>query len=63
MLRAAFLKAELDFLESNFRFMDALPQVETPAQFERLCDLGEEVLGQHRRLNPSAKQFSSKLQT
>jgi hypothetical protein len=57
MLRAAFLKAELEFLNSDPQFRDAIPSVKTPNQFGQLCDLAEELLGTHQRANPSARQF------
>ena len=57
MLRSSFLVAELKFLKDSPRFADALPLVSNSAQFERLCELGEELLGAYNRANPAAKQF------
>ena len=57
MLRAAFLKAELEFLKASPRFAAALPLVKSPVQFQRLCNLGEELLGEYSRAHPSAKQL------
>ena len=57
MLHAAFLKAELDFLETEPLFSDAAKNVKTLADFEHLCDVAEEVLKASCRANPSAHQF------
>jgi hypothetical protein len=57
MLRAAFLKAELDFLQSTPQFRDAIRGVKTPDQFEQLCELAEDILGAYRCAHPSAQQF------
>ena len=57
MLSAAFLKAELEFLHGQASFQEALKRVNTAADFERLCVLGEELLGSHGRTNKSAQQF------
>lgn len=57
MLRAAFLKAELEFLKSEENFANAAQEVETLADFERLTDLAEQLLGARGRVNQSAHQF------
>jgi hypothetical protein len=57
MLRASFLKSELEFLNSSPRFSDAVPLVTNAFQFQRLCELAEELLGAHERANPAAQQY------
>jgi len=57
LLRSAFLKTELAFLNGHVRFLDACDQVETMEDLQRLCVLAEKLLGEHERANPSAKQF------
>jgi hypothetical protein len=57
MLRTAFLKAELEFLRMQPRFIDAVATVKTSADFTRLCDLATELLKAGHRTHPSAKQL------
>ena len=56
-LRASFVQSELEFLKSTPRFMDALPLVTNAEQYQRLCDLGAELLGTHKKANKAAQQF------
>jgi hypothetical protein len=57
MLRRAFLKSELEFLNTQKRFTTALALAKTSADFSRICALGEDLLKEHHRANPSAQQF------
>jgi len=57
MLGVAFMKAELEFLQSESRFLDARVVVKTSSDFARLCELSETILTEHCRANPAAKQF------
>jgi hypothetical protein len=57
MLSAAFLKAELEFLYEEPRFQKALKTVTTTADFARLCELSEDLIGEYGRANKSAQQF------
>ena len=57
MLHAAFLKAELDFLETEPMFSDAAKSVQSLADFEHLCHVAEDLLKACSRANPSAHQF------
>ncbi|MBC8096332.1 MAG: hypothetical protein H7Y43_11010 [Akkermansiaceae bacterium] len=57
MLHASFLQTELEFLKSTPRFQDALPLVTNAEQYQRLCELGEGLLGAHERAHASARQF------
>ena len=57
MLRAAFLKAELEFLKSDTSFVRAMEGVKTLADFERLADLAEHLLGAKGRASQAAQQF------
>ena len=57
ILHAAFLKAEMDFLETEPMFCDAAKSVKTLADFEHLCDVAEEMLKASSRANPVANQF------
>jgi len=60
MLRAAFVKAELEFLRASPSFSDALdtlPFLKTTDHFERLCYLGEELLAAHYRSHPAESQL------
>jgi hypothetical protein len=59
MLRSAFLMEELEFLKTRPRFAESSALVKTPEQFERLCNLGEELLAAYHRSNSSAQQFRS----
>ena len=57
MLRAAFLNAELEFLKSDENFASAMREVRTLADFERLADLAEQLLGANGQGNQAAQQF------
>lgn len=57
LLRAAFLKSELEFLKSQRRFLKALAAAKKSSDFERLCALSEKLLEEHRQANPSARRL------
>ena len=57
LLRTAFLKAELAFLEGDPLFADAVASAKTADDFEALCDLGEKLLKSQLKTNPSAHQL------
>jgi hypothetical protein len=57
MLRVAFLKAELEFLKTERRFINALEVVKTSTDFARLCELAETLLKESKRVNQSAKRL------
>jgi hypothetical protein len=57
MLRTAFLKAELTFLQEQPAFAQALEKVKTHDDFIKLGELGEQILSVHRRANPAARDF------
>jgi hypothetical protein len=57
VLRAAFLKSELEFLQEQPSFSTALVEVKTHDDFEKLCALGEQILATHQRAHPAAREF------
>ena len=57
MLRAAFLRAELEFLKTDTSFVRAMEEVKTVADFERLADLAEQLLAAKGRAIQAAQQF------
>ncbi len=57
MLRANFLKRELELLQASPPFMDALPLVKDGDQYKQLCEFSEELLGTHEHAHRSAQQF------
>ena len=57
MLRTAFLKAELGFLETEQSFADAVAAAKTADDFEGLCELGEKLLKSESKTNRSAHQL------
>lgn len=57
MLRAAFLKAELDFLKADPAFAEKLESVKTADDFDGLCALAEKILKSHAKANPSGRQL------
>ena len=56
-LRARFVQSELQFLRSMPRFQDAQRSVTNADQYQLLCNLGEELLGAHKKANKAAQQF------
>jgi hypothetical protein len=57
MLRAAFLKTEIAFLQRQPAFVEALAKVKKSGDFEGLCQLAEELLGSHSRTDPVVQQL------
>jgi hypothetical protein len=57
MLCAAFLKAELEFLKSDPKFVSAMQSVKTLTDFEHLSELAEQLLGAKGHTNLAAQQF------
>ena len=51
LLDAAFLKSELEFLRAQPEFTDALKTTKTADDFERLCELAEQLLKSADRAN------------
>jgi len=57
LLRASFLKAELECLHASPQFTVEWPTVVTAEQFQRLCELGEQLLAESDEANPAARQL------
>jgi hypothetical protein len=57
MLKASFTKAEREFLNSHPTFASQLERAKTADDYEKLCELSEELLKSERRSNPAAQQF------
>lgn len=57
MLRAAFLKTELEFLEAQPRFVSAVSAIKTAADFTRVCEVAEELLKEHSRATAAGRQL------
>lgn len=55
LLRHAFTKTELEFLLQNDEFTQRRDQVQTMAEFERLCVLGFELLEKRKKLRIASR--------
>lgn len=57
VLASLFARSELACLLKTPRFCEALAETKTAFDFERICELAEEILDHEKRAKVSAREF------